>query len=627
MEINKVSDSYKNHLLAFIGGPILKAIEAFFDLLIPLVMKSVIDLNKYRDVDRITNPLTNFVARLVRLISFPSLEQTISDSLSGGIIILLMSFIGFAFTMTTQYIAAVTSVKVGSEIRDAIFSKVINFSSKDKAKYGSSKLITILNADTYQVQQGVLHFIRLIVRSPMIIVGSIIFAMILDFNTGLVFLAITPLILVVIFFIMRQAAKQYLGIQERLDSISNSTSQAIEGSKDIRAFVSENKENESYKKETEAYEKAAIRVNKLNSLINPATFLIISAATLIIVLINGLPIANGVIKDAIMQASTTITEITYLATILFTLVQLTNVVLIFTKSAVSTKRIDSLLSINPEIVENPDGEVLSINKDEEIFSFDNVSLSYEEGGNCALNNISFSLLKGQTLGVIGGTGSGKTSLVNLMLRFINPINGNIKYKGIDVKNYKLSALRREIGLVPQKSTLFKGTIRSNLSLGKKDATEEEIKEALIRSCAFDFVQKYDDGFNHEVEEGGMNFSGGQRQRLCIARALITNPEILVLDDSTSALDMLTDKTIRSNLKKDYKGLTKVIISQRVSTIMDADLILVMDGGNLVGKGSHKELLKSCLVYKEIFESQNMKGGALWVIKKDSWNTFSLIKEE
>ncbi len=605
--INKTFDSYKKNLVAFIVGPLLKMVEAVFDLLIPLFMKSIIDLSKYGEASAIPNPLSAQLAKFIR--SFGTWiygNQSLNDAIIGFVIIISMGVIGFLITMVTQYIAASTAMKVGTDIRENIYNKILSFSKKEREKFGSNKLLTILNADTYQVQQGVLIFIRLIVRAPFIILGALSISLILNWQIGLIFLSIIPVILFIVFFIMSKSSKEYLGIQNQLDNLSNDTSDVVEGAKVIRAFNKQEFENNKYKNQTEKYKKAAIHVNKLNSLINPLTFAIISIATILVVVIGGKPIVDDASNTSVEFASTIITEVAYLAQIFVTLVQLTNVVLVLTKANVSRKRVDEILSTEPNIkdIVNPITKV--INNGDEILSFNNVSLCYENDGNNAISNITFSLLKGQSLGIIGGTGSGKSTIINLIERFVDPSSGFINYKGDDLKKYSLDALRKEIGFVPQKSTLFKGTIRSNILMGDHSKNDKDIINALKNAMAYDFVFKYENNIGHEVEEEGKNFSGGQRQRLCIARALIKQPELLILDDSTSALDLLTDKQVRENIAANFNGITKIVVSQRVSTIMNSDLIVVLDGGKIVGLGKHEELLKNCLIYKETYESQTKK---------------------
>jgi ATP-binding cassette, subfamily B, multidrug efflux pump len=608
--VKKVTESYKHNLLAFIVGPMLKMVEAFFDLLIPLIMKSIIDLSKFNTPELIpeSNPISRFLAAFVRSFgTWVDDNQSLSDVLVGFVIIISMGIIGFLITMVTQYIAAKTAMKVGTEVRNSLFDKTISLSKKEKEKIGNNKLLTILNADSYQIQQGVLIFIRLIVRAPFIILGALIISFFLDYKIGLVFTAIIPLILIVVFLVMNHSSKEYLKIQEQLDDISSSTSETLDGAKVIRSYNKQDYEEKRFSEKTSTYKKSAIHVGKINALINPLTFAIISIATLFVVIIAGLPILSSTSGEGVLIASTIITEIAYLAQIFTTLVQLTNVVLIITKSRVSRKRTDELLAMNSTIENDENGITKQISHGDEIFKFQDVSLGYEDGCNLALSHISFSLDTGQSLGIIGGTGSGKSTIVSLMERLLDATSGQVFYKGVDIKDYCLDSLRKELGLVMQKSKLLKGTIRSNMKMANPNASDEEIVVALKDAKSYDFIKKYPDLLDHEVCEGGTNFSGGQKQRLCIARALVKKPEILILDDATSALDYLTDKAVRKNIEKGYEGVTKIYISQRVSTIQDCDLILVLDGGKLVAQGNHEKLLKDSSIYKETYDSQVKKG--------------------
>lgn len=610
--IKKVSDSYKHHVVALTLGPTLKMIEAVFDLLIPLFMKAIIDMSTFNGISALqseSNPLIRGIADFIRCFGtwIPD-NPNLNYAIIGGVIILIMGILGFATTMVTQYIAARTAVLVGTEVRNSLYEKILSFSKMEREEFSNARLLTTLNADSYQVQQGVLIFIRLIVRAPFIILGALIISMILNWQVGLVFLAIIPLILFVIFFIMRKSSKEYLNIQKKLDNISTKTGDSLEGSKVIRAFNRQDYEEKDFERVTSEYKENSIKVSRLNALINPLTFAIIALATLAVVLFGGLPIFSSGKEAGTALSSTVITEVAYLAQIFTTLVQLTNVVMVLTKANVSSKRCDEILAVNPKI---HDKEKAVSSKDisagDEIIAFDDVSLGYKEGGNLALEGISFRLLKGQSLGIIGGTGSGKSTLINLIERFLDATKGTISYKGMDIKDYRLESLRNEISLVPQKSVLFKGSIYSNMKMANPDATDEDITRALEDSMAYEFVSKYEDTFHHETEEGGKNFSGGQRQRLCIARALVKKPEVIILDDSTSALDLLTDKKVRENISGHYQGITKIIVSQRVSTVSDCDLILVLEGGKIIGKGTHDELMKNCKVYQETYLSQVQKG--------------------
>lgn len=606
--ISKTRDSYKKHLLALIGGPLLKMVEAFFDLLIPLFMKAILDLsnNSMNGLDPYTsmNEITKLVAIIIKSCSSDS--KPLTYALIGGMFILLMGIVGFITTMITQYIAATTAVKIGTTLRDCVYEKILSLSIKDREKISDDKLLTVLNSDTYQVQQGILHYIRLITRVPFIIIGALVISLILDWKIGLIFVAIIPVILIIIFVVMRKASHQYVSIQNKLDSLSTQVSDTLIGSKDIRAFSTQKKENKKYSESAKDYYNKAVNVSKTNALVNPLTFALISIATTALVLFAVLPnIENNTNVDAVL-ATTIITEISYLFQIFTAVVRFTDVIIILTKSAVSEKRIDQVLKIKPSIT-NGKSLLKNIAKGDEIIRFDNVSLSYDDGGNNVLSNISFSLNKSETLGIIGGTGCGKTTLVKMILRFFDANSGTVFYKGENIKDYLLDALRNEVAIVIQKASLFKGSIKSNMLMANKNASDNDIVKALQISDAYRFVSNYSDTINHNVEEGGKNFSGGQKQRLSIARSLLKKPEVLILDDSTSALDLLTDKKVRDNINISFPDMTKIIISQRVSTISSADKIIVLDKGKIIDCGTHDYLLNNCSLYKEIYDSQNKRG--------------------
>ena len=592
--------------MALTIGPLIKLIEAFFDLLIPLFMKAIIDLNQYGDPSVIPNQFSQKLGSFIRLFGtwIPD-NQSLNDAIIGGTIILVMGVIGFAFTMLTQYIAARTAMNVGTEVRECLYEKIISLSKKDREKFGNGRLMTSLNSDSYQIQQAILFFVRLVVRSPAIILGSLIFSFILDWRIGLAFIALVPTLLIVIFLVLGQSSKKYTSIQEALDDISTKSNDDINGARVIRAFNRQSEETESFGQTTSNYQNKSINVHKINSLINPIVFASTALITILIVFLVRGTLLNGTDAEKVVISSTIIAEMAYLAQIFFAVTQLPPVLLDIIKGGVARKRINQILSLEPSITSG--NKINDSFTDGDIIAFKNVYFSYKESSDhYALNDLTFTLKKNQTLGVIGGTGSGKSTIINLVERFYDASKGEVEYKGINVKDYDLSSLRKEIGLVNQKSRLFKGTIKSNFLMANPNISDEEIEIALKQAEAYEFVSKYDDYLNHEVVEGGNNFSGGQRQRLCIARALAKKSELLVFDDSTSALDLLTDKKIREHLKE-MKDVTKIIISQRVATISDADQIIVLDKGFVVGIGTHEELLKNCDIYKEIYETQIQKG--------------------
>ena len=591
--IKRVSESYKHNFAIIAFGPFLKIIEAIFDLLIPLIMKAVIDLNNGKDpkglsaFERMFNPGAT----------------SLGDALAGGIIILIMGIVGYVITMISQYLAAKASVNVGTEVRGSLYRKVLTLSKDEREQIGNARILTLINSDTYQLQHGVLLFVRLVVRAPFILIGSLVISFILDWRIGLAFTAIVPLIALVYFIVFKKSSKQYVDIQSNLDDLSNSTSEVSDGARVIRASNQQEQENIKFEKKTSSYEQKSIKVNRLNALVNPLTFAITSLVLIAIILVMQNSLFSA---DNIEIVSTIIAEMAYLSQIFFVVVQLSQVVVEIVKASVSRKRINQLLAVTPKIVNSDNPKTNNVELGDKLIKFENVSFSFNNDENYFLNDLSFEIRKGETLGIIGGTGSGKSTIINLIERFYDASKGQILYKGIPLKEYDLNALRNDIGLVNQKSSLFNGTIKDNYLMSNKNASDEDIITALKQAEAYEFVNKLDDGINHQVKEGGTNFSGGQRQRLCIGRALVKKPEILILDDSTSALDLLTDKRIRTTINE-IKDMTKVIVSQRVSTIQNADFIIVLEGGRVVGQGKHNDLLKECPIYQEIYETQIKKG--------------------
>lgn len=598
--IKKVSEAYRHHILIIALGPFLKIIEAIFDLLIPLFMKAIIDLTTYDKPSDIPNTISSSLASFIRLLN-PS-SGGLSDAITGGIIILVMGIVGYVITMVSQYLAAKASVNVATEVRGSLYRKMLTLSKKEREDISNAKLLTLINSDSYQLQYGVLLFVRLVVRAPFILFGSLIISFILDWRVGLAFTAMVPLILLVNFLVLRKSSKGYVDIQSELDNISNQTSETIDGARVVRASNNQDNEYQSFANKTNTYQDKSIKVNRINALINPLTFAITSLVLVIIILLlqNDLFGPNNV-----MVASTVIAEMSYLAQIFFVTVQLSQVVVEIVKANVSRKRIDSVLQINP-LITSGSTKTNEIKDNAPVIKFDHVYFSFDDHkDNYFLNDLDFEIRKGETFAIIGGTGSGKSTIINLIERFYDVNKGSISYNGISLKDYDLPSLRNNIGLVNQKSSLFKGTIKSNYLMSNPHASDEDIIKALKDAEAYEFVSQYEDSINHEVNEGATNYSGGQRQRLCIGRALVRKPELLILDDATSALDLLTDKKIRDYLSS-LKDVTKVIVSQRIATIQNADYILVLEGGKVVGKGKHNDLLNNCPIYREIYQTQIRK---------------------
>ena len=555
-------------------------------------MKAIIDLCQYSEPINIPNAISSRFASFIRIFNYP-ISPT-NDALVGGAIILAMGIFGYAITMVAQFMAAKSATDVTKEVRDSLFNKILHLSKKDKEKIGEGKLLTIINSDTNQLQQAVLLFVRLIVRVPVILIGSLIFSYILDYRVGIAFTCLVPLIIIINAYILNKTSKKYILIQEKLDDINKNTLEVSKGSRVVRSSNSTNKEIDTFKKKTTNYQKETMKVNKINAFINPLTFALTSLVLVIIILLLQKDLFSSLGGSI---ASTIIAEMAFLSQIFFVTVQLTNATNDIVKGHVSKKRIDEVLNISTK-------EELSSYKEietEAILSFKDVYFSFNNNDEYFFKDFSFEVKKNSSFGIIGGTGSGKSTLVNLIERFYEINKGNIYLGGKDISSISKNDLRKEISLVNQKASLFKGSIKDNLLMGNSNASEEDMWDALKKAEAHEFVNKYEDKLEHQILEEATNLSGGQKQRLCIARSLLKESKILILDDSTSALDLLTESKIRSALNK--LEVTKIIISQRVASIRNCDQILVLDNGNIVGLGTHNELMKKCDIYKEIYNSQ------------------------
>lgn len=599
MKENKISQILKKNLFYLIAGPTIKIIEAFFDLLIPLFMKTIIDLSFNQKLDNVTS----FISKLIN--SFPTLNQNIviNYCIVGGIYILLMGIIGFITTMITQFLASKCASNVGTQIRLSLYEKVLTLNKKEIASISISKIQTVINNDSFLIQQGVLYFIRLITRTPFIILGSLAISIILDYQIGLTFILLIPGISFIVFYFMKKSSKKYLQIQEDLETLSFRTSDAITGNKVIKVFNKENYEINKFNTSADKYKKDAILASKYNSFVNPLTFALVTLVIILTIVIGSIQMSNKVSFLGIsILPSTIITLVAYLDQIFLAVIVLTNLMVILIKAISSSKRVNNILEIKPQIV-----DISTITKDistgDEIISFNNVFFNYFDSSDPVLKNISFKINKGENFGIIGPTGSGKSTIALLVDRLIECNSGQIKYKGIPIDKYSLFALRNEISVVLQNSILFTGSIKSNLVSDNKNITDEEINNALNISLSNEFVNSYSDKTNHKVSEGGKKFSGGQRQRLSIARGLVRKPELLILDGSTSALDLLSEKKLLQNINSNFPSMTKIIISQRISSIKNCDNILVLDSGKVVGYGNHNSLLNSSPIYKKICDSQ------------------------
>lgn len=562
----------KDYKKEAILGPIFKLIEAILELFIPIVMAKIIDVG-------VANRDINYVLKM------------------GGLLILLGA-IGLGFALVCQYYASIASQGAGTSIRSELYKHINNLSHTEIDKIGTPTLMTRLINDINQIQTGIAMLIRLGTRSPFVIIGSTIMAFMLDFKLAIIFLITTPLIALVIYLVMSKSLPLYKVIQGKLDNLSLITRENLEGVRVIKAFSKEETEKERFKNATTSLTETNIKVGKISALLNPITYIIMNLSVIAILWFGGIRVNIGSLTQGEVIAF-----VNYITQILLSLIVFSQLIVILTKGATSANRVLEILNIESSIKDKENTTFNKGNLSSPLIEFKNVSFSYEDSNEYSLKDINLIINKNETIGIIGGTGSGKSTLINLIPRFYDATNGQILIKGISTKDYKLKVLRKLIGIVPQKAVLFKGSILDNLKWGNEDANVNDIKEALEISQASTFVNFLKDKYNSEVLQGGKNFSGGQKQRLTIARALISKPEILILDDSSSALDFATDAALRKALKEKTKNMTVLIVSQRASSIKDANKIVVLDNGEIAGIGTHDYLLNNCEVYNEIYSSQ------------------------
>lgn len=562
-------------------GPLFKLLEASFELIVPLVMAAIIDRG-------IGNQDGAYVVKMC-------------------FVLIALALIGLTCSITAQYYAAKAAVGFSTKIRHVLFSHIETLSFTEMDVVGTSTLITRMTSDINQVQSGVNLVLRLFLRSPFIVFGAMIMAFTINVKAALVFVVAIPLLSIVVFGIMIISIPLYRKVQSALDNVLGITRENLTGTRVIRAFRKEADEMEHFHESNEFLTRMQLYVGKISALMNPVTYIIINGATIVLIYTGAVQVDQGIITQGEVVAL-----VNYMSQILVELIKLANLIITVTKAIACGNRIQSILELSPSIVSKPSQQWQSAleegRKSDEILSFEGVGLSYEKAGEEALSDLNFTVRRGETIGIIGGTGSGKSSVVHLIPRFYDVTRGEVRINGMNVKDYPVEVLRNMVGIVQQKAVLFKGTIRENLMWGKKDATEEELEEALRISQAKEFVDAKEGRLDYEIEQGGKNLSGGQRQRLTIARAIVKKPEILILDDSASALDYATDAKLREAIRK-MKNTTVFLVSQRAASLMHADKILVMDDGNLVGMGTHEELLKTCEIYREIYESQFPKKSA------------------
>lgn len=573
-----LKDYKKESILA----PLFKLLEAFFELMVPLVMANIIDYG-------ISNRNMGYIGKM-------------------GLLLLLLGVVGLASSITAQFFAAKAAVGVSTKLRQALFDHIEDLSFTDIDKAGTSTMITRMTSDVNQVQSGINMTLRLFLRSPIIVFGAMIMAFTIDVKCALIFVVAIPLLSIVVFGIILSTIPMYKKVQSKLDQVLGITRENLTGVRVIRAFHQEAKEEERFRENNEALSAMQIFVGKISACMNPVTYVIVNGAIIALIYTGAVQVNIGNLSQGEVVAI-----INYMNQILVELVKLANLIVTMTKALACADRVASVFEIGTDAAYvGAQNQKLAdkVDKSAPFLDFKHVSLTYQGAGAPTLQDMNFTVNRGDTVGIIGGTGSGKTSLVNLIPGFYPATEGEILLEGRDIKTMSDEELRGRIGVVPQKAVLFKGTIRSNLQWGKPDATEEEMWKALELAQASEVVDGKPGKLDATVAQNGKNFSGGQRQRLTIARALVREPEILILDDSASALDYATDAKLRAALRTLEDKTTTFIVSQRASTIRHADKIIVLDDGEIAGVGTHDELLKDCTVYQEIYYSQypEQRGG-------------------
>lgn len=564
-------------------GPLFKLLEATFELIVPLVMAAIID----------TGVATGDKSYIMKMC----------------MVLVLLAVIGLTCSITAQYFAAKAAVGFATKLRHALFAHIERLSFTEMDTVGTATLITRMTSDVNQVQNGVNLVLRLFLRSPFIVFGAMVMAFTIDVKAALVFVVTIPLLSIIVFGIMLISIPLYKKVQSALDKVLGITRENLTGSRVIRAFNKEDDEKVHFNENNDLLTRAQIYVGKISALMNPLTYVIINGAIVVLVWTGAVRVDNGYITQGEVVAL-----INYMSQILVELVKLANLIININKSIACGNRIQSIFEMQPSITDGSGQKVDKVQTDtvdrseeaEYAVEFSHVGLTYAGAGDESLTDIDFKVKKGETIGIIGGTGSGKSSVVNLIPRFYDVTSGFIKVDGKDVKDYPLEELRGKIGTVLQKAVLFHGTIRENLKWGNPDATEEDLNRAITVAQAKEFVDNKEGGLDFEIEQGGKNLSGGQRQRLTIARAVVKKPEILILDDSASALDFATDAALRKAIREMEGETTVFIVSQRAASIQHADHIVVLDDGKIVGLGTSEELLESCEVYQEIYNSQFKK---------------------
>ena len=566
----------KNYKLNLTLGPLAKLTEAIFELIVPLVMSDIID----NGIDG---------------------DGGLEYVLTHGAIMVALGVLGLACALTCQYLAAKCSQGFGTELRNDLFRHINTLSFKELDRFGTPSIVNRLSSDVNQLQYMVAMLIRLVIRAPFLVIGAAVMAMMINLKLSLIFIAAAPLIAVVLYFIMSRSIPLYKNVQQKLDKVAQITRENLSGVRVVRAFSEQEYEKDRFDKSADELTRGAIVVGRISALLNPATFVIINAAIIAILWFGG-----GLVNTGEMTQGEVFAFVNYMTQISLALVVVAQLVVTVTKAIASGTRVVELLDATPSITDDGNTEV-DTSVDSPAVKFDHVSFGYNEG-KYTLTDLTLTVPRGASVGVIGGTGSGKSTLVNLLARFYDVSEGSVELFGTDVKKYPLKQLRRTVAYVPQNTMLFSGTIRSNLLMGGRDADDETLWKCLETAQAASFVREKEKGLDSVVMQGGKNFSGGQRQRLAVARALAAHSDILVLDDSSSALDFATDLNMRTAINATRGDTTLFLVSQRATSLKDCDVIVVLDGGLVAGIGKHDDLLKTCDVYREIYLSQT-DGGA------------------
>lgn len=567
----------KDYKKESIIGPLFKLLEATFELIVPVIMAHIIDIG-------IKNQDTLYIWKM-------------------GAVLVIFGILGLTCSLLAQYFAAKAAVGFGTALRHDLFWHIENLSHAEVDKAGSSTLVVRMTSDVNQVQSGVNLVLRLFLRSPFIVVGALVMAFTINWKAAMVFVVTVPLLAFVIYGIMVITIPLYKKVQRELDEVLLTTRENLTGVRVIRAFRTQKLERETFEHKSDVLMAIQMHVGKISASLNPLTYIIVNAGIIAVIWFGGIQVNVG---D--MTQGEVIALVNYMTQTLLALVALANLIITFTKALASAGRINEVFAMKPGIVDGNEKEstVQQTEEPKTAVSMEDVTFYYQESKEPAVEHISFTAKKGETIGIIGGTGSGKSTLVSLIPRFYDVTEGQVLVNGKDVREYKVENLRSKVGMVPQKAVLFHGTIRDNMKMGREDASDEEIFAALKTAQALEIVENKPGKLDTVLSEGGKNLSGGQRQRLTIARALVRNPEVLILDDSASALDFATDANLRKAIAEDTNNMTVFIVSQRAASIMYADKIIVLDDGQMVGYGTHQELLKQCEVYQEICYSQFSK---------------------